>query len=115
MKFALALLFTILTTPSVFAQKIVDRVVAVINTEVILESDFKTLQSQLKNPSLMDESLLLGDSFEALKTSREAQLNYLIRERILDSEIKRLNLSVTSERVKQELRDMAKRNNVTED
>lgn len=115
MKLALALLIGIFASAPALAQRLVDRVVAVINTEIVLESDFKKLQSQLRNPSLMDESLLLGETFENLKSSRSLQLDYLVREKILDSEIKRLNLAVTSERVKQEIRDMAKRNNVTED
>jgi peptidyl-prolyl cis-trans isomerase SurA len=41
-------------------------------------------------------------------------MDYLINEKILSSEIKRLNLTVTNDRVEQEFKDMAKRNNVGE-
>jgi peptidyl-prolyl cis-trans isomerase SurA len=40
-------------------------------------------------------------------------LDYLINEKIMASEIKRLNYGVTMERVDQEIKDMAKKNNVT--
>ena len=40
-------------------------------------------------------------------------MDYLINEKLFDAEIKRLNLSVTSERVQQEIKDMGKRNNMS--
>ncbi|MGZ3794992.1 MAG: peptidylprolyl isomerase [Pseudobdellovibrionaceae bacterium] len=91
----------------------VERIVAIVNNEIILESDFKELQNKLKTPPLIDESLLINKNFEDLKKDRKVQLDYLINEKIMTSEIKRLNHNVTMERVDQEIKDMAKKNNVT--
>lgn len=100
--------------PLILSAEVVERTVAVVDNEVILESDFKFLQQKLKTPAMIDEALLPnGKSIEDIKKSRPLQLEYLINERILDSEVKRLNHSVTMERVDQEIKDMAKKNNVS--
>jgi parvulin-like peptidyl-prolyl isomerase len=93
--------------------EIVERIVATVNNEIILESDFKELQHKLKTPALIDETMLFGKSIDDLKKDRKVQLEYLINDKIMASEIKRLNHSVTMERVDQEIRDMAKKNNVS--
>lgn len=95
--------------------EIVEKTVAIVNSEIVLESDFKELQKRIGKPGLIDESLLFDTSIEALKNNRKAQLNYLIDEKILQSEVKRLNLTVTNDRVDSEIKDMAKRNNVSEE
>lgn len=108
------LLFSLLiVAPLISHAEVVERIVAIVNNEIILESDFKELQHKLKNPPMIDESLLDGKRLEDLKKDRKTQLDYLINEKIVASEIKRLNHSVTMERVEQEIRDMAKKNNVT--
>ncbi|MBC7370457.1 MAG: hypothetical protein H7326_02765, partial [Bdellovibrionaceae bacterium] len=103
-----------LAIPLVSSAEIAERIVAIINNEIILESDFKTLQHKLKTPAMIDEALLSsGKSVEDLKKERKVQLDYLINEKIMESEVKRLNHSVTMERVDQEIKDMAKKNNVS--
>lgn len=103
----------LLLIPLISQAEVVERIVAIVNNEIVLESDFKELQRKLKNPPLIDESLLLGASFDDLKQNRRVQLDYLINEKLMTSEIKRLNHNVTMERVDQEIREMAKKNNVT--
>ena len=92
---------------------VIERVVAVVNSEIILESDFRKLKDKLKNATLIDDSLISDGNIDSLKSSKKNQLDYLINEKILDSEVKRLSLSVTSDRVTQEIKDMAKRNNIS--
>lgn len=94
--------------------EIVEKTVAIVNSELVLESDFKDLERKIGKPGLVDESLLFDKPVSSLKGHRQAQLEYLINEKLLRSEIKRLNLSVTDDRVDSELKDMAKRNNVSE-
>lgn len=96
-----------------FASELVDRIVAIINTELVTDSDLKEFTQKVNSGGMIDDLLLFGQPASSLKNNREAQLNYLINEKILDSEVKRLNLSVTIERVEQEIRDIAKRNNVS--
>lgn len=91
---------------------IVDRIVAIVNSEIILLSDFIQLQKTLKTPDFVDEALLGKNSIEAVRESRQLQLDYLIAEKVMSSEIKRLNLSVTSEKVDEEVRMLAQRNNI---
>lgn len=94
--------------------EIVEKTVAIVNTELVLESDFRDLETRIPKQGMVDETLLFGKAPSTLKGNRKAQLNYLIDERIIQSEIKRLNLAVTSERVDAQIRDLAKKNNVSE-
>lgn len=107
------LLFALLVaTPS--HAEVVEKTVAIVNSELVLESDFKDLEKRLPKPGMVDEALLFDKPISSLKGNRKAQLEYLINEKILQSEIKRLNLTITSDRVDSELKDMAKKNHVTE-
>lgn len=91
----------------------VEGIVAIVNTEVITDSDLRTFEKKLKNNGIIDDLLLMGKTTDQLKGDRKAQLDYLVSEKILESEIKRNNLTVTVERVEQELRDTAKRNGIS--
>lgn len=108
-RFVLALLMTCSAQA-----EIVEKTVAIVNTELVLESDFVELNHRLGKPGMIDDSLLFGKPESSLKNNRKEQLNYLINEKILQSEVKRLNLTVTNDRVDSEIREMAKRNNVSE-
>ncbi|WP_413559217.1 peptidylprolyl isomerase [Bdellovibrio sp. HCB209] len=94
--------------------EVVEKTIAVVNNEIILESDLKELQNRISKPGMVDDSLLDGKNAESLKKDRKAQMDYLINEKIISSEIKRLNLTITNERVEQEFKDMAKKNGVSE-
>lgn len=107
------LLFSLMFAVSAQAE-IVEKTVAIVNSELILESDFKELGKRIGQPGLVDESLLYDKPISSLKDNRKAQLEFLIREKLLKSEIKKLNLTVTEDRVSSELNDMAKRNNVSQ-
>lgn len=93
----------------------VERIVAIVNSEPILESDFKELKSRTGKPDFL-YPFLVEDKYPLLKKGdRQALLDYLIGEKILESEIKRLSLSVTFERVNQEIATIARRGNLTVD
>ncbi len=110
MKFLLIFLLPLLG----FAES-VDRIVAVVNDEVILESDFTRLQKKANKPMLIEEILLGGRSISDLKKNRELQLEYLLNEKLLDSEVKRLNLTASPDRIDQEINQMAQRYRTTRD
>lgn len=107
------LLFSLLIATPAHAE-VVEKTVAIVNSELVLESDFKELEKRIGKPGLIDESLLFDKPSSTLKGNRKAQLDYLISEKLLQSEVKRLNLIVTNDRVDSEIKDMAKRNNVSE-
>lgn len=93
---------------------LVDKILATVNNEIILNSDLSYLTKNISKPGFIDETLLLGKSPSSLAGNKERQLDYLINEKIIASEIKKNNLSVTAERLEQEFKDMAKKNNLSE-
>lgn len=114
-KISLLFLPLVLTIATSSHAELVDRIVAIVNSEIVMESDFVNLKHKLNSSSMIDESLLDNVDLDTLAKDRPAQLNYLINERLLDSEVKRLNLSVTMDRVQLEIKEMAKRNGISSD
>ncbi len=108
-----SLFLSLLLFASVSSAEVVDRVVAVVNNEIVTLSDLKEFSKKVDKGTMIDDLLLFGQRPESLKGNQKAQLEYLIYERLLDSEIKRQNLSVTIEKVEQEIREIAKKNGVT--
>lgn len=92
---------------------LVDRIVSTVNGEVILDSDFRELQKLIRNEEFIDEALAAGMNTDTLKTDRTTQLEYLIRDRLMLSEAKKLNLEATEDRVDKEIEDMSKRAGIT--
>lgn len=95
------------------AKELVNKVLVVVNSETVLLSDLKKLQTRIQKPGAIDDTLLLGEKPESLKNNRKAQIEFLIREKLVESEIKRQNFSVTDERVESEMNNLAKRANLT--
>ena len=59
---------------TLMAKEVVDRVVATINSEIILLSDVKNMQNRVKKQGSIDETLLLGDSPEVIKPTENLSL-----------------------------------------
>lgn len=98
---------------SISSAQVLDRIIAVVNDEIILASDEAELLKRLKQPGSIDDILLLGQSQDDLSKDQKKRMDYLVLEKLFESEIKRLNLSVTIERVEQEIRDIARRNGIS--
>ncbi|MFZ4403264.1 MAG: peptidylprolyl isomerase [Pseudobdellovibrionaceae bacterium] len=94
--------------------EVVERIVAIVNSEVVLESDFQNLKNSIHKPGLVDETLI-NKPLADLKSNRKLQLDYLIHEKLIEAEIKRLNLSVTTDRVDQEIKELAKKNSISQE
>lgn len=92
--------------------ELVDKIIATVGSEAVLQSDLAEMPARLKKEGSVDETMLLDDKMEDLKTNRNTQLQYLIREKLVESEIKRQNLGFTEERVNEEMSDLAKRNHM---
>lgn len=90
--------------------ELIDKIIATVGSEAVLQSDLTEMPSRLKKEGSVDETMLLDDKLEDLKSNRNTQLQYLIREKLVESEIKRQNLGFTEERVNEEMSDLAKRN-----
>lgn len=112
MKLTLILLL-IFSSNILFAKEVVDRVVAVVNSEPILKSELDLMPSRSKKEGSLDDALLLDEKIETLKGNTAAQLDYLIREKLIESEVKRLNLSLSEDRINSEMATLAKRNHMS--
>ena len=105
--------FLLFVTSAFAALELVDKVIATVNSEVVLLSDIKKLQSRLKKPGALDESLLLGEKAESLVGNKQAQLQFLIREKLIAAEIKRQGLATSNEKVEAEMNQLSRRSQMT--
>ena len=94
------------------AKELVDKIIASVGTEIVLLSELKTVQQRAEKPGSIEETLLFGETLDALKSNKEIQLNFLVREKLIESEVKRLGLSVSDDQINNELAQMAKKNNL---
>ncbi len=101
-----------LSTPA-YSAKVVDGILAVVNSEIVTLQDMSQYRERLKTGGLVDEALLSLVEAEEILKSEESLLNHLINERLLDSEIRRLGIQITIERVEQEIRSILSRRNLS--
>ncbi|MBC7421097.1 MAG: peptidylprolyl isomerase [Bdellovibrio sp.] len=106
-------IFSQFTIERAQAKEVVDKIIVLVNSEIVLQSDLKKLQSRINKPGSIDDTLLLGESVSSLKNNEKAQLEFLIREKLVESEIKRQNLSIVDDRVETELNEMARKNQMS--
>lgn len=111
----ISLLSLIIVISNVAKAELIEKTLAVINNEVVLLTDLKKLASRLNKEALVDDLLMFDKNTDRLKKDSKAQLDFLINERVLDSEIKRQNLSVTMDRVDQEIREISKKNKINKE
>ncbi len=112
MNLLLPVLFLILCS-TVFSKEIVDRVVAIVNSEPILKSELDAMGDRTKKDGAIDDALLLDEKIDKLKSDSKSQLDYLIREKLVESEVKKLNLTLSEDRVDSEMTTLAKRNQMS--
>lgn len=93
--------------------KLVDKIVAIVDDQIITHSDLEKFKRKLQTGGLLDEALLRLADPQALLKDRNALLGQLINEKLIDSEVKRKNMEVTIERVEQEIRNVAAQNNIS--
>jgi peptidyl-prolyl cis-trans isomerase SurA len=110
---SILILAALTCVPSGSMAKIIESIVAVVNGGIITRSDVTQYRSRLKAGKIVDD--LLNDSSENLLKDPKALLKHMIDERIVDDEVKKQNLSVTTERVEQEINSIQRRNSITRD
>lgn len=93
--------------------EVVEGIVAVVNNEIVTYSDLKSFAKKVDKAGMLDERLLLLANQDTLKKDKKEQLNFLINERLLDHEVKKQNLTVTMERVEQQVAEIASNNNMS--
>ncbi len=108
-----AFLGTMMLAPLANAE-LIEHIVAIVNNEIITLTDISRYADRLRTRGLTDDLLIPDDvTRQAVLQDREKLLQKMIDEKLIDSEVKRQNLQVAIERVEQEIRTIARRNNVT--
>lgn len=95
---------------------LLERIVAIVNNEIITLSDINAYAERMKTGGLNDDLLIPDEATkQAILSDRDKLLQTMINERLIDSEVKRQNLQVPIEKVEQEIRSIASRNSMTRD
>lgn len=98
---------------SVLAEKVFEKTVAIVNDQMITLSDLEQFKQKLSKDSFVDELLFTLNPKEKVLSDRATMISHLINEKIVESEIKKLGLSATIERVEQEIRSVSEKNRMT--
>lgn len=90
--------------------EVVEKIVAIVNDDIITLTDIEKLKKDLKSDGLLDKALIdLYDKKKIISDS-DVQLEYLIDSRILDSEVRRLGIVSPIEKVEAEIRKIISEN-----
>lgn len=93
--------------------RVIERILAVVNDEIIIQTDLDSYRTKLNTGGLIDDAVLRISDKAALLSDRKALINHLIDERLLDSEVKSQGLEVPIEKVEQEIRSISRRNGIS--
>lgn len=100
--------------PALAKDIVVESVVALVNEEPIYLSEFNEFRQHLQQGVYTDDLVIPNEETrqKALKDS-DFLLEKLIQSKVIDSEIKKLDIQVTSEQIEQEIRKIAGYNNIS--
>lgn len=93
--------------------KTVDKIVAIVDDQLVSLSDINSFRKRLQTGGLVDDALLRMTDPKTLMNDKKALLTHMVDEKLIDSEVKRKGMEVTIERVEQEIRTIAKGNNIS--
>lgn len=110
MKFFSSLFLSTVIASTLFGAKIIDRTIVTVNDEVILESDIDKFMDRMKSKSFQE---LFGGTDNRASKDREVALQLLIEERIINQQVKKLELTVTDLEVEGQIKAICKRNGIS--
>lgn len=93
--------------------QVIDRILAIVNNKIVTQSDLEKFQKRLKSKGLIDEALLNFYDPKKVSADSSAALNYLVEERLIDSEVTRLGIVSPIEKVEAEIRNILSRTNTS--
>lgn len=91
--------------------EVIEKIIAVVNDEIITLSDINKYKAQLKKGKFLDE-MVMSNKDKLLK-DESALVQQLINEKIIDSAVKQMGLATTVEKVEQEIDTIARRNGIS--
>ncbi len=99
-----------LCLPGAAFAKIIDRTLVTVNDEVILDSDIDRFIAQARSKSFQE---LFGGIKEEQLKDRNAVLQILIDEKIINQQVKKLDLQAADQEVEGQIKAIEKRNNIS--
>lgn len=105
------LMFFVISATCMASTKVVDRTVVVINDEPILESDIAAFQKKIKSKSFQE---LFGGLPDKVINDRAAALQLLVEERLVNQQVKKLELSASDQEVEGQIKAILKRNGISQ-
>ncbi len=104
--------FFVLYGPIPLSEAVVDRVVAVVNQEIITLSELEKWINPVKEEMLAGDRLEMRKRVQAL---RREVLEKLIEEKLIDQEVKKSGIKVSSKEVEATLDEVKRRNSATQE
>ncbi len=104
--------FLLLCGPISLSEAVVDRVVAVVNQEIITLSEVEKWIDPLK------EEIVAGDRLEKrgrVERLRRQVLDKLIEEKLIDQEVKKSGIKISSKEIEATLEEVRRRNAITQE
>lgn len=99
-----------------FAQaKVIDRILAVVNDQMVMLSDMEKFRQRLSSDGLVDKALLSFYDVDKIKKSKDYALKYLIDTKLIDSAIEKQGIVVPIEAVEGEVRSIAQKSGLSKD
>lgn len=112
-KIFLSFLLLVPGAPSFAASTVartIDRTVVSVNDDIILESDIDKFMEKMKSKSYQE---LFGSADPRATQDRESSLQLLIEEKIINQQVKKLELQASDQEVEGQIRAIAKRNGIS--
>lgn len=91
--------------------KIVDKVIVTVNDDIILESDVEKFLVKSKSKNFQE---MFGGIDPKTITDRKKVIDLLIEEKIIDQQVKKLELTASPAEVDGQIRSISKRNGITD-
>ncbi len=106
------LLIVCLVAPESLAKRqILDKSVITVNDDIILESDIESFRQKAKSKNFQE---LFGGLDPKKLESRDAILQLLIEEKIIDQQVKKLELAASEQEVDRHIRTITERNGISQ-
>jgi parvulin-like peptidyl-prolyl isomerase len=92
-------------------KKLLNKGVLTVNDEIILESDLAKFQKKLQSKSFQE---LFGGVDPKVVSNPDAALQLLVEEKIINQQVKKLELQASDQEIDGQIKSILKRNNITQ-
>lgn len=93
--------------------KVVEKIIAIVNNDLVLLSDLNDFTNKIKSNGLVDDALLEFYDRKKLAESNETRIQFLVDEKVIDTEVSRQGIQAPIEKVEGEIRNILNNRGVT--